>query len=116
MYLLSERHGGRRPATEERPGDVRDRVQFKRKIKAGRVDREAAPQRRPEEWAAGSDKPVPEGTRAFPSRATQSRRAVAGSTRTSDTYNNGILAQMLRSDSSVHSLTLSYLSFSSGLL
>lgn len=65
MYLLSERRGGRRPATKERPGDVRDRVQFKRKIKAGRIDREAAPQRRPEEWAADSDKPVPEGTSRF---------------------------------------------------
>lgn len=100
MYLLSERRGGRRPATRERAGDVRDRVQFKRKIKAGRMDREAAPQRRPEEWAANSDKPVPEGTYAFPSQATQSRRAVADSTHTSDTYNNGILAQMQRSNSS----------------
>lgn len=92
MYLLSEWRRGRRPATKERVGDVSDRVQFNRKIKAWRTDREAAPQRRPEEWAADSDKP--RGTRGFPSRATQSRRAVADSTRTSDTRNNGILAQM----------------------
>lgn len=56
------------------------------------MDREAAPQKGPEEWTVVSDRPIPKGSWAFSSQATQSHHAVPDSTHPSDTCINGILA------------------------
>lgn len=93
MYLLSKPRGGRWPATSRglETLEIMCNLIFTQN-KSERMDREAAPQKKQEEWAVVLDRHIPKGSWTFSSQATHSRHAAADSIHTSDTCLNGILA------------------------